>query len=68
MFKLIVSAVCVGAVLLAPALASATETVTYTYDARGRLVKVVQTVNSATPVTTDYTWDKADNRTHVTTS
>lgn len=48
--------------------ASAAETVTYTYDARGRLIKVVHagTVNNG--VQTDYTIDKADNRTNVTTT
>lgn len=56
------------AALLTPSLASATETVTYTYDARGRLVQVVQQVNSATPVQVAYTYDKAGNRTQTTTT
>ena len=44
------------------------ETVTYIYDARGRLVKVVHsgTVNST--VQTEYSHDKADNRTNVKTT
>jgi len=44
----------------------ATETVTYTYDAQGRLIKSVVsgTVNNGT--TTVYTHDKADNRKNVT--
>jgi hypothetical protein len=47
-----------------PALAA--ETITYGYDARGRLVSVVRTgpVNK----TTAYTLDKADNRLVKTTS
>lgn len=45
--------------------ASATETVTNTYDARGRLIKVVHTgtVNSNNQVC--YKLDKAGNRTNV---
>ncbi len=51
-----------------PAQVLATETVTYTYDAKGRLVKVVRlgTVNNG--VTTEYTHDKADNRKKVKTT
>ena len=44
--------------------ALASETLSYEYDARGRLTKVVRT-DSATgkTATTDYVHDKADNRT-----
>lgn len=45
--------------------ASAAETVTYSYDAKGRLVKVVRTGSVNNGVTSDYTHDKADNRTRV---
>lgn len=48
--------------------ASAAETVTYTYDARGRLIKVVHTGTVNNNVQTVYTLDKADNRTNVTTT
>lgn len=46
----------------------AAETVTYTYDSKGRLVRVVHsgTVNSG--VTVDYTHDTTDNRTNVKTT
>jgi YD repeat-containing protein len=46
-------------------IASAAETVTYTYDARGRLIKVVHTgtVNNNNQVC--YKLDKAGNRTNV---
>lgn len=44
---------------------SATETITYTYDAKGRLVKVVRTGTVNNNVTVDYEHDKADNRTRV---
>jgi YD repeat-containing protein len=45
-----------------PSLAQATETITYTYDARGRLVKVVRTGTVNNNVQTVYTHDKANNR------
>lgn len=40
----------------------AAETITYSYDAKGRLVKVVRTGTINNNVTTNYTHDKADNR------
>lgn len=46
--------------------ALATETITYTYDAKGRLVKVERTGTVNNGVTTQYTHDKADNRVNVT--
>ena len=48
--------------------ASAAETITYVYDARGRLVQVVRTGTINNGVTTSYTIDKADNRTNKTTT
>ncbi|HEY5721954.1 MAG TPA: hypothetical protein VIT45_06500 [Allosphingosinicella sp.] len=48
------------------AMASATETINYQYDARGRLVRVVRTGTVNNNVSTNYTLDKADNRTSVT--
>jgi YD repeat-containing protein len=48
--------------------ASAAETITYTYDARGRLIKVVHTGSVNHNVETNYSYDKADNRTNVTTN
>ncbi|MBD3730826.1 MAG: hypothetical protein IE933_14095 [Sphingomonadales bacterium] len=53
---------------LAPSSALATETITYTYDARGRLVKVVHAGSVNNAVQTDYTLDKASNRTKVKTT
>ena len=41
------------------------ETITYSYDAKGRLVKVVRTGTVNNNVTVDYEHDKADNRTRV---
>ena len=42
--------------------AGSAETVTYTYDAKGRLIKVVHTGTVNNNLTTDYTHDKANNR------
>jgi hypothetical protein len=46
--------------------AAATETITYIYDAKGRLVRVERTGTVNNGVTTTYSHDKADNRTNVT--
>lgn len=54
--------------LTLPGLAHATETITYTYDAKGRLVTVVHSGTVNNGETTTYTIDKADNRTNVTTT
>ena len=47
--------------------ALAAETITYTYDAKGRLVKLVHTGTINNNVQTTYDHDKADNRTNVKT-
>lgn len=49
-----------------PAAAIAAETITYTYDAKGRLVKVERSGSVNNNVKAEYTHDKADNRTNVT--
>ncbi len=49
------------------AAAAAAETITYQYDARGRLVKVARQ-SSAGTTTTNYSHDKANNRTSKTVS
>ena len=49
--------------LAVAAAAMATETLTYSYDARGRLVKVQHSGNVNNGVVTNYQYDKADNRT-----
>ncbi|KTE38086.1 hypothetical protein ATE62_11855 [Sphingopyxis sp. HIX] len=53
---------------LLSASAGATETITYTYDAKGRLVKVVRTGTVNNNVTVDYEHDKADNRKRLKTT
>jgi YD repeat-containing protein len=52
-----------AAVALAATAAWASETVTYSYDARGRLVKVEHNSTATNNFATDYTYDRADNRT-----
>lgn len=53
------------AALAAGAAATASETINYTYDARGRLVQVKHSGSVNNNVTANYTYDKADNRTNV---
>ena len=43
----------------------ASETVKYSYDARGRLVRVERSGDVNNNVTANYSYDKADNRTNV---
>jgi uncharacterized protein RhaS with RHS repeats len=43
----------------------AAETVTYTYDANGRLIRAVRSGSVNNGVTTEYSRDKADNRNRV---
>jgi hypothetical protein len=59
-------ALSVGFGIAAAAALMAAETVTYTYDAKGRLVKVERSGTINNGVTTNYSFDKADNRTNVT--
>ena len=51
-----------------PAVAWAAETITYSYDARGRLVKVERSGSVNNGVKAEYSHDKANNRTSVTVS
>ncbi len=48
-----------------PSLASASETQGYTYDAKGRLVKVERTGTINSGVDSAYEYDKAGSRTRV---
>jgi hypothetical protein len=49
--------------LVLGAAAYAAETITYTYDARGRLIRVAHSGTVNNNVATNYTYDDADNRT-----
>jgi len=51
-----------AAALAAAGVAAAAETLSFSYDARGRLVKVQRAGSVNNNVTTNYSYDKADNR------
>lgn len=54
--------------LLLGAAAYAAETITYSYDARGRLVQVNHAGTVNNNVVSNYTYDKAGNRQNKTTT
>ena len=60
-----IAAVALAITGIGGAAAWATETVTYTYDARGRLVKVERSGTVNNGVRAEYKYDKADNRINV---
>jgi YD repeat-containing protein len=45
--------------------AAASETINYSYDARGRLIQVKHSGTVNNGVTANYQYDKADNRTNL---
>ncbi|MEM8770638.1 MAG: hypothetical protein AAGD92_03205 [Pseudomonadota bacterium] len=57
-----------SALALLAGASNAGETVEYTYDARGRLVKVERSGTVNNNVDTEYEYDKADNRTREKTT
>lgn len=64
---LLTAGMAAATIMVALATASATtemgnETITYTYDARGRLTNVSHAGSVNNNVQTNYTYDKADNR------
>lgn len=59
--KILVAA-CIAAVAAA---AMASETISYSYDARGRLVQVKHNGSVNNNVTASYSYDRASNRTNV---
>ena len=61
-----IGAVIAIAALAGLAVAAASETVTYSYDARGRLVAVKHSGAVNNNVQSNYSYDKADNRTNKT--
>lgn len=68
MRRWVFAALAIASVFPVATAAAASETITYEYDAQGRLVKVVHsgTVNNGETVV--YDTDKADNRTKKTTT
>jgi len=61
-FRAGMAGLCLAGVAIA---AWASETITYTYDSRGRLVKVKREGSVNNNVSANYSYDKADNRTNV---
>jgi hypothetical protein len=60
---------CISIFIIIPATATrASETVSYSYDAKGRLIRVVHTGTINNNVQTTYSHDKADNRKNTTTT
>ncbi|MET1112019.1 MAG: hypothetical protein ABWX67_10890 [Allosphingosinicella sp.] len=55
-----------GIAVVAASAGMAAETIVYSYDAKGRLVKVERSGSVNNNVTANYSHDKADNRTNVT--
>ncbi|MDQ0248408.1 hypothetical protein J2W22_000455 [Sphingomonas kyeonggiensis] len=60
MRKLLAGGLALG--ILSASYALATETVTYSYDAKGRLVKVERSGTVNNSVKSEYAYDKANNR------
>ncbi len=56
----------IAAIVTTPIVAQAAETITYTYDAQGRVIQVRSTGSTNGPSTTTYQYDKAHNRVHET--
>ncbi|WP_343517781.1 hypothetical protein [Sphingomonas sp.] len=65
-YKELLAAGLAAAVVATTASVLASETVSYSYDARGRLVAVKHSGMVNNNVQTNYTYDKADNRTNKT--
>ncbi|MFL6793826.1 MAG: hypothetical protein ACJ8D6_02080 [Sphingomicrobium sp.] len=65
---LLSAATALSALALVAAAAGASETVTYNYDSRGRLVKVSHSGSVNNNVVANYSYDKADNRTNKNVS
>lgn len=64
----IVELVVIGALIAAAGIASASETITYSYDAKGRVVKVQHAGSINNNVVANYSYDRADNRTNLNVS
>lgn len=64
--RLIASALVCAVVFATASLAS--ETITYTYDAKGRLIEVKRSGTVDDKVRTVYTYDRVHNRTRVVTT
>lgn len=63
--KMLKSAIILSMFFNGASIVSAAETVTYTYDAKGRLVRVVRSGSVNNGVVTELSHDKAGNRTRL---
>jgi UDP-N-acetyl-D-mannosaminuronate dehydrogenase len=66
--RLRIAAIGIGFAGLATAAAWASETVSYSYDARGRLIVAAHSGTVNNGVNTSYAYDKAENRANKTTT
>lgn len=66
--KAVLAAAAASLPLLAASPAGASETISYSYDARGRLIQVSHSGSVNNGVATSYSHDKANNRTNKTTT
>lgn len=64
----VIVACTLGVLVLAMDASSASENIKYVYDARGRLIRVERSGAVNNNVKTNYSLDKAGNRTNVTTT
>lgn len=64
--RMVLAAISLAGVAATAAVAG--ETIRYSYDTRGRLIKVERTGSVNNGVTTKYSHDKANNRTNRTTT
>lgn len=60
--KTMIELLVTGALIAATTIASASETISYTYDAKGRLILVTHSGSVNNNVVANYTFDAADNR------
>jgi hypothetical protein len=67
MYRSIAFSVAFSAMMFVPP-SYAAEAITYTYDAKGRLVSVARSGTVNNNVQTSYTHDKVDNRKNTTTT
>lgn len=61
------TALILAGIVVAAAAAMASETITYSYDSRGRLVKAERKGDVNNDARAEYKYDKADNRTNLNT-
>jgi len=66
--RIVLALAALGGAGVAAGAAAAAETISYRYDARGRLVKVERSGGPKSGAVTNYSYDKANNRTNKNVS